>query len=188
MFEEENEFHLSNLGHREALELAEQLSATIVWQHLAEGSLIYADGADELEARLLNVEQAEPEYANHFILVSNFDDDAVERACRSRMQLAHGPVYNRYIRSLEKANRELHRRNNELARKMLMGAGAITSAKADAAAATFVSHLSDKLAALEAKYDEDITRRDDMIIAQRREILVLRQDALHPVPTSGPQR
>jgi 2-polyprenyl-3-methyl-5-hydroxy-6-metoxy-1,4-benzoquinol methylase len=180
MFEEENEFHVSSLGHRDVLELAERLSASVVWQYLSEGSLIYVDGTDELEASLINLEQAEPEYANHFILLSNLEDKEAKKACKSRMQLSHGPVYNRYIRSIEIANRELHRRNNELARKMLTG-NPMTPAKADAAAATFTARLSGRLTELEAQIKHqngEIDWRDDMIIAQRREILALRQQIL----------
>jgi SAM-dependent methyltransferase len=141
-FEEENEFHLTNFGHEEVRAAAERFDdALILYQHLAEGSVVLADGAGELESRLVHSDQGEPEWANHFIVVVGFDAEAVGRAQRVRAQLIVAPVYNRFMRSLELANTALRRRNAQLARGLL--------GRADSGAASFVSKLEQRVVELE---------------------------------------
>ncbi len=173
-FEEENEFHRSQFGYLEAVALADSIPNTVmVNQYLTEGSLICAEqAADDLDATLENLEQAEIEYANHFILVTNLDHDLAVRLS-ARAQILEAPTHNRYMRSLEIGNRELLRRNNELARKMMAGRSPTTS-KVDSAAVAFVAAFKDRIATLEA----DLAQREELVLAQRHEILELRQQLL----------
>jgi 2-polyprenyl-3-methyl-5-hydroxy-6-metoxy-1,4-benzoquinol methylase len=173
-FEEENEFHRSQFGYLEAVTLADSIPNTVmVNQYLTEGSLICAEQAtDDLDAALESLEQAESEYANHFILVTNLDPDLGARLT-ARAQILEAPTHNRYMRSLEKGNRELLRRNNELARKM-MGGRSPSKSKVDSAAVAFVVALEDRIAALEM----ELAPREELILAQRHEILELRQQLM----------
>ncbi|HEX4837186.1 MAG TPA: class I SAM-dependent methyltransferase [Solirubrobacteraceae bacterium] len=187
-FEEENEFHVTDFGYDEAMSLLNKLpDAVMVNQYLTEGSLIGPQGAEDLRSGLINLEHAEPEYANHFILTSNIDEKHVLGTYRVRSQLVEAPVHNRYMRNLEVANSELRRRNNELARKMLGGAAG-TFARAGSAAPSFVIGLNDRIEELSTRIAEletinqnqagDIAYRDEMILAQRHELLQLRQQLL----------
>jgi SAM-dependent methyltransferase len=195
-FEEDNEFHVTDFGYEEAVSLLSELpSGFMVGQYLTEGSLISPPGVESLNSRLINLEQAEPEYANHFLLMSNVDEKLVIGGQRARGQLAEAPVHNRYMRNLEIANGELRRRNNELARKMLKGK-AIEVARAGSAAPSFVNGLNDRISDLKmrgARLEEiiqnqagDIAYRDEMILAQRHELLEVRQ--LLIAPREEPER
>jgi 2-polyprenyl-3-methyl-5-hydroxy-6-metoxy-1,4-benzoquinol methylase len=180
-FEEENEFHRSQFGYLEAVALAGSIPNTvIVGQYFTEGSLMcIEEGTDDLDVTLENREQAEIEYANHFILVTNLDHDRAVRVT-ARAQIAQAPTHNRYVRSLESGNRELLRRNNELARKMLSGRAPATS-RADSAAVAFVTALRDRIATVEAELAQrqaELAQREELILAQRREILEIRQQVL----------
>jgi 2-polyprenyl-3-methyl-5-hydroxy-6-metoxy-1,4-benzoquinol methylase len=149
-FDEVNEFHITDFDYVGARDvLAAIPEATMLVQYLAEGSLIFADVETEgLDARLVNVEQAEPEYANHFLIAANFAPSETQRAIRSRMQLNHAPVYNRYMRNLESANAGLRFRNSELARK-LQAKSYVAAAKADSAAASLLNKVAGRLNELE---------------------------------------
>lgn len=184
-FEEENEFHRSQFGYVDAVELAASIPNTVmVGQYLTEGSLICAEKTtDGLDSTLENLEQAEIEFANHFILMTNLDR---ERAVRitARAQIAQAPTHNRYLRSLELGNRELLRRNNELARKM-MGGQSSAAAKADSAGVAFVAALRVRIASLEQSLvslqnglEAELAQREELILAQRHEILKMRQEML----------
>jgi 2-polyprenyl-3-methyl-5-hydroxy-6-metoxy-1,4-benzoquinol methylase len=145
---EENEFHVTDFGYDSATRaFAGFPDAVIVRQYLAEGSVIILDGAAELDARLHGVERAEPQYANHFILVSGVPAEALAGAHRGRMQLAMAPNYNRYMHDLERANVQLRRRNHELARGLLGKAGSAAPSyvqKAEARIAELEGQLSDQ--------------------------------------------
>jgi hypothetical protein len=191
-FDEDNQFHVTNFGYQEALELlAEFPGALMLGQHLTEGSLIRADKGSGLDSRLVNLEHAEQEYANHFLLIANFDEGHVLAAHRSRAQLVEAPVHNRYMRNLEVANTELRRRNNELARKMLRGA-VDGSARAGSAGSSLLLGFKTHIAELEEivqRQASDIGHRDEMILAQRHELLQMRQNTLAPAPPlSVPRR
>jgi 2-polyprenyl-3-methyl-5-hydroxy-6-metoxy-1,4-benzoquinol methylase len=187
-FDEHNEFHVTDFGYDEARDLLSELpDGVMVGQFLTEGSLIGPAGAEELDGRLVHLEQAEPEYANHFLITANAGEEEVLGAQRSRAQLVEAPVHNRYMRNLEVANAELRRRNNELARKMMMpGAGAF--ARAGSAAPSHLVRLNGKIDELTARIGElealsdgqagDIAFREEMILAQRHELLKLRQAQL----------
>jgi 2-polyprenyl-3-methyl-5-hydroxy-6-metoxy-1,4-benzoquinol methylase len=143
-FEEENEFHLTNFGLEEVRAAAERFDgAMVLYQHLAEGSVVFAEGATELDSRLVHSDQGEPGFANHFIVAVGFDPDAVRRAQRVRAQLIVAPVYNRYMRILEQANTQLRRRNAQLARGLI--------GRADSGAASFVSRLERRVQELEVE-------------------------------------
>jgi SAM-dependent methyltransferase len=151
-FEEENEFHLTDFGWDTAREAWEGFDdVVILFQHLAEGSVILADDADELDARLVHLDYGDPEFANHYIATVGFDPDAVSAAHRARAQLTVGPVYNRYMRVLERANAELRRRNAQLARGLI--------GRADSGAASFVSRLEQQ-AQESAKQIHELERRE----------------------------
>lgn len=145
-FEEDNEFHLTNFGWEEARAAWEGFdNAVMLFQHLAEGSVVLAEGADELDARIVHLDHGEPEFANHFIVAVGFDPDAVRVAHRARAQLVLAPVYNRYMRTLEQANAQLWRRNAQLARGLI--------GRADSGAASFVSRLERRVEELEAQLE-----------------------------------
>lgn len=145
-FEEDNEFHLTDFGWEEADAAWKGFdNAVVLFQHLAEGSVVLAEGADELDARLVHLDHADPEFANHFIVAVGFDPDAVRVAHRARAQLVVAPVYNRYMRVLEKANTQLRRRNAQLARGLI--------GRADSGAASFVSRLERRVEELEAELE-----------------------------------
>ena len=141
---EENEFHVTDFGYEEAgAAFAGFPDAVVVHQFLAEGSVIVIDRAGELDARLHGVERAEPQYANHFILVCGIAADVLGGAHRGRMQMAMAPNYNRYMQDLERANVQLRRRNHELARGLL--------GKAGSAAPSYVQKAEARIAELEGQ-------------------------------------
>jgi SAM-dependent methyltransferase len=116
-FAEQNEFHLTDFGFDEAMELADKLGgATVLYQFMAEGSLIRGEEGESLDAKRVLDEHGEPEYANHFILCANHDDRLDSSFPRARMQLALAPAYNRHMLALERANAELWRENVRLGR------------------------------------------------------------------------
>ena len=157
-FEESNEFHLTDFGWEEARAAWEEFdNAVVVYQHLAEGSVLIADGAEDLEARLVHLDQAEPEFANHYVAAIGFDPDVVRAAHRAHAQLVLAPVYNRYMKILERANTELRRRNAQLARGLI--------GHADSGAASFVSRLEQKVRKLEAELEREREKNEQMLAA-----------------------
>jgi len=157
---EENEFHLTDFGYEEAAAgFAGFPDAVIVHQFLAEGSVIVVDRAGELDARLHGVERAEPQYANHFILVSGIADALLGGAHSGRMQLAMAPNYNRYMQDLERANVALRRRNNELARGLL--------GKAGSAAPSYVRKAQARIAELEGQLADQRVLEHEIEIERR---------------------
>jgi len=145
-FEEDNEFHLTDFGWEEVHTVLDGFDdAVLLFQHLAEGSVVLARGSDELDARLVHLDYGEPEFANHFIIVVGFDAAAVQAVHRARTQLVLAPVYNRYMKILEGANVQLRRRNAQLARGLI--------GRADSGAASFVSRLEQRVKELEAELE-----------------------------------
>ena len=139
-FAEKNEFHITDFGFEEAMELFAQLGeAHMLYQFNAEGSLIRGEQAGPLDAEEVLPEHGEPDYANHFIACVNVDPAATGAVQTARMRLAVAPTYNRHMLSLERANRELWRENARLARGQL--------GKSDAAAATTLLRLQRELRA-----------------------------------------
>lgn|GEM_PF-2140677 len=138
-FAEENPYHVTDFDFRSTLSLTERFGdCRLLYQFHAEGSLIVA-GPDALPSGhvasdLRMPERAESEYANHYIGLVGFDDNAVDAAV-ARLRFAVAPAYNRYIRAIELSNRRLWRENARLARKHLGSArsgAAAMAAKLDA--------------------------------------------------------
>jgi SAM-dependent methyltransferase len=137
-FGEENEFHVTDFGFDEALELFAELGdSEVLYQFTAEGSLIRRDHPGALDVDGVLSEHGEPEYANHFVGCVNFGGDLGDAVPSARMQLAIAPAYNRHMLALERANRELWRENARLARERM--------GKSDAAAATTLFRLQREL-------------------------------------------
>jgi len=138
-FEEENEFHATDYGFEEMRAAAARLGGvTILEQHLAEASLLMPSrpaGELELHGRLAARDAGDAPWANHWLLLVNVDDGAVEGA-RARLGLAAGANHNAYMRQLEEANAELRRANTRLARRRL--------GVHDAAAASVLRRLEER--------------------------------------------
>ena len=155
LFEEENPYHLTDFGYEEATAAFARFPATVlVPQFLAEGSLMVApdpprsaDGGDpeEPEPALWLEDRREPEYANHFVFCVNCDFEAIAASHRGRLRLEAAPLYNRYMRFIERANRELMRTNSQLLRLRIGVSGS--------AAASYLA----KLEKARADHKEDVT-------------------------------
>ncbi|MFL5782594.1 MAG: class I SAM-dependent methyltransferase [Thermoleophilaceae bacterium] len=117
---EENEFHRTDfdLALVES-KLATLGDATVLYQYLAEGSLIQGRETGELEASALEPERGEPEWANNFVVLVNFEAAALPVGASARSYLAVAPNYTRYMIGLERANQELWRVNARLGRERL---------------------------------------------------------------------
>jgi 2-polyprenyl-3-methyl-5-hydroxy-6-metoxy-1,4-benzoquinol methylase len=180
---EKNEFHRTDFGQAEAeAAFAGFPDAVILHQYLAEGSLIVSGDASDLDARLHGLERAEPAYANHFLLVAGIAPSRLDAAHRARMQLAIAPNYNRYMQGLERANTQLRRRNNQLARALL--------GKADSAAPSYVKRTDERLAELDRRLEElDELRRGlglrDRRIQRLEEQLEFARGPQPPPPQAG---
>jgi 2-polyprenyl-3-methyl-5-hydroxy-6-metoxy-1,4-benzoquinol methylase len=165
---EVNPFHLTEYDHERLHETFDSFDdVTILYQFLAEGSLVRQADSDGENARVVAGERGEPEYANHFIVCVNFGE-ALPAADSGRAQLELAPVHNRYMRNLETANLELRRTNARLGRQWL--------GKGDSAAASLLAKLEAERAELEqhlSGFD-----RGDPETAERR-ALVRRIDQLH---------
>ena len=134
-FEEENPHHVTDYGYEQALAAFEKLGAShILFQFLAEGSLIRARHPGEPEGRFVLTEHGEPEYANHFIGLVNVEEAELP-VQDGRMQLEIAPLHNRFVRSLDHANRELRRANARLSRT--------TRGTFDSAAASILNRVGD---------------------------------------------
>lgn len=120
-FEEQNEFHVTDYGYEDARAAFERFGeVTLLFQYLAEGSLIRSDGgAPPAPPELVLDDHGEPEWANHFIACVNLSAALREPAASARMRLAIAPLHNRYVRDLERANRELWRENTRLAQERI---------------------------------------------------------------------
>ena len=186
-FAEENEFHLTDFGYDEATALAERLGgATVLYQFLAEGSLIQGARPEALDAETLLDERGEPEYANHFILCANLDDRLESSFPPARMQLTSAPFYNRHMIGLDRGNRELWRENARLARERL--------GKSDAAAATALFKLQRELRTRAERAEERNVSLESELDQLRRRLGELEaaaaaeQQAAVPRPRSRTQR
>jgi 2-polyprenyl-3-methyl-5-hydroxy-6-metoxy-1,4-benzoquinol methylase len=143
-FRESNPFHLTDFGYAEARTAFRRFGdVTMLYQVLAEGSVILAGDADgsDFRGRVGALEQAEPEYANYFIAIIGLRADAV-RQVTAELNLVATPNHNRYMLELERANEAYFRTNRQLARGIY--------GKHDAAAAIVVARVE----ALEAQLAE----------------------------------
>jgi 2-polyprenyl-3-methyl-5-hydroxy-6-metoxy-1,4-benzoquinol methylase len=131
---EDNPYHLSSYGYEDAVRLRDELAeASLLFQFLAEGSVIRGTEVSNSVSRLVASERGEPEYANHFIICANFGEAKAIAQASSRMHVEAAPVHNRYVSNLERANAELRLANAKLTRSLL--------GKADSAAASLVAEL-----------------------------------------------
>ena len=70
--EEDNPYHRTEYGYEAAIEaFAGFDDCLVLYQFLAEGSLIRSREGSDLAGRLVAMERGEPEYANHFIACVN---------------------------------------------------------------------------------------------------------------------
>jgi 2-polyprenyl-3-methyl-5-hydroxy-6-metoxy-1,4-benzoquinol methylase len=149
-FGEENPFHVVNYGYEDAVEVGSRFDhATILYQFVAEGSVIRSETPAELEVRFVEIERGELEYANHFVLCVNCGSK--ESGLTSpRLQLTATPAHTRYMRNLELGNAELRRANARLGRERL--------GVADSAAASIlarIERLTRELEELRVRIDEE---------------------------------
>jgi hypothetical protein len=134
-FREDNPFHVTDFGYAGARKAFARFGdVTMLYQVLAEGSMILADGVDgdAFRGRAAALEYAEPEYANDFIAVVGFAPGAVQQVT-AQLNLVATPSHNRYMLELERANAELRRTNRQLARGIY--------GKRDAAAGLVIARL-----------------------------------------------
>jgi hypothetical protein len=118
-FQEDNEFHVTNLDHEAAMAAFGELPGRrVLFQYTAEGAVIL----DEEEAaggtaQLLVPDRAEPEYANTYLCAVNVPaGDLAAAAGHMRFTLA--PHQTRELRNLARANHELWLTNRQLGRQL----------------------------------------------------------------------
>lgn len=134
-FDEENPYHVTDFDFELARSLFEDIAnVQMLYQFNAEGSLIRGADGSQLDTRPILEEYGKLDYANHFLACINFDEQAVEQAFGAKVYLTLAPTHNRYVISLERANRELWRTNQRIHRWRLFH-GAEDTPKADSAAA-----------------------------------------------------
>jgi SAM-dependent methyltransferase len=152
---EDNPYHLTDYDHRLVRSTFEGFPNLVIgYQFLAEGSLIRTVGGDEFEARFVEPERGEPEFANHFLICVNTLEELDAAADSANMHLEVAPVNNRYMLDLERANRELRIANARLARHHL--------GKSDSASATLlarVERLTNELDELRVRVRQEDERR-----------------------------
>ncbi len=163
-FKERNEYHLTDFGFDEAMEALGAIEgATMLYQHLAEGSIIGPAEGGALSGVSHGLEGADREYANTFIAVAGFPAEALE-AATARLEVVSAPNLNRYMIGLETANDELWRTNQRLLRQAY--------GSRDAAAAVAVEKIRD-LQRTVAKRDARI--EELTIVAKRNDDLYQQQ-------------
>jgi ubiquinone/menaquinone biosynthesis C-methylase UbiE len=131
-WDEVNQFHATDFSHASATELFEQVGADIILvQYLSEGSMIVdpQHPIPTLAPELHWPERVEAEYANHFVGLANLDSEVVRAALSARLSLAYAPTYNRHIRNIERANRELWRTNARLGRDAFARSGSAAAVR-----------------------------------------------------------
>jgi hypothetical protein len=104
-------------GYEEAMAVLDHFATpTVLYQFLAEGSLIRSADKAEPDGDLVLSEHGEVEWAACYIGCLNLDGRLAGLSDGAYMQLAVAPQYNRRVAELERANRELWRENGRLAR------------------------------------------------------------------------
>jgi 2-polyprenyl-3-methyl-5-hydroxy-6-metoxy-1,4-benzoquinol methylase len=115
MLDEENPYHTFDFGYDEAKAAFAGLpDTTFVYQFLADGSVMQAEEPDGSEGRFTLGEPGEREYAQQFVALVNFGERANETTAVMHVQA--DPLNQRYLTGLERANEELRRTNERLAR------------------------------------------------------------------------
>jgi SAM-dependent methyltransferase len=165
-FHEDNEFHVTDFGFDEARAAFDRFpSVSYLFQHIAEGSIILGEGrAQDFAGDVGALAQAEPEYANTFLVAVGFPPDATD-AVTAQLNLVATPNHNRFMLELEAANAELFRTNLRLSRGWL--------GKSDAAAASMqirFEELRARVVQLEARVVEldGIARHNDELYQRER--------------------
>jgi SAM-dependent methyltransferase len=127
--EEDNPHHLTSYGYEEMQAAFEGFDdLVLLYQYLAEGSLIGPGEGRELAGGIDLLERGEPEYANHFIACVGFADSPALADWTAQMHLNVAPLYNSHIARLAEANRQLWRTNAQLANERIGKAGAAAAA------------------------------------------------------------
>jgi SAM-dependent methyltransferase len=155
-FDESNEFHVTDFGYGEARAAFEDFGdMTLLYQFLAEGSLIRGSEPGAIAGDFVLEEHGEPEYANHFIACVNLSDELRAWPDSARMQLAVAPNYNRHVMNIERANKELWRENARISRHRL--------GVSDSAAAALLARVEEMRR--QKKAAEDHSRHLEDVIA-----------------------
>jgi SAM-dependent methyltransferase len=131
-WEEENPYHVTNFSLGSARQLLDRIGDNMLLvQNFAEGSLIVdpEDKAEQPTPELRWPERIEVEYANHFIGLVNVSEDDLMNAMSAKLELPYAPTYNRHIRNIEVANRELWRTNARLGWSAFTHSGAAAAAR-----------------------------------------------------------
>lgn len=110
--EEENEFHVFNYSRASAGELFDRIGEhSMICQYLAEGATVVADDSQALPSGATWFGRPDPEAASHFIGIFNAPGAGLE----SIGTLSIGrPLTSRYMKELERSNRELRLANGGL--------------------------------------------------------------------------
>jgi 2-polyprenyl-3-methyl-5-hydroxy-6-metoxy-1,4-benzoquinol methylase len=120
-FDERNEFHKTDYGYEEMSAVSERFpGAVVLSQYLAEASLIVGDDRkpmSELRGRLVDG-TGDTAWANHWLILVGIGVSDADRA-QAALSLAAAANQNQYMRILERANDELYRTNQRLARSRL---------------------------------------------------------------------
>jgi SAM-dependent methyltransferase len=175
-FAEDNEFHATEFGYEEALDLFARIGTpTIIGQYLTEGSALIAVGSTDDPATgeaQVTWDRGAPEWANHWIAVFHAEAGEVAQLA-TRFRVTARADTNAYIRSLEQANAELHRTNQRLAQGWL--------GSHSASAASAVDQVRDLQQRLEVE-KQVAFRNDELFQGLRRQLSEPRYrivDAIH---------
>jgi 2-polyprenyl-3-methyl-5-hydroxy-6-metoxy-1,4-benzoquinol methylase len=157
MFEEDNEFHVTDFDYESARELLSHIPGIVLLtQFLAEGSVITGAG-DTYCGPVGFPERGEPEYANTIIGVAGLEEATTTEAV-AHLNLAVVPNHNRYMLGLERLNRSLYAANSALANAHL--------GRSDAGGASVLDRLQHRIAEQEAEIaglKAHISANDDRI-------------------------
>lgn len=142
MFEEDNEFHVTDFDYASARELLSRIPGIVLLtQYLAEGSVIVGAG-DTYRGPVGFPERAEAEYANAIIGVAGLPEAATSEAV-AHLNFATVPNHNRYMLGLERLNRQLYAANSALANTYL--------GRGDAGGASVLDRLNHRIAQQDAE-------------------------------------
>jgi 2-polyprenyl-3-methyl-5-hydroxy-6-metoxy-1,4-benzoquinol methylase len=160
MLDEENPYHTFDFGYDEAkAAFAGFPATTFVYQFLADGSVIQPEEPNGPDGRFTLSEPGELEYAQQFIALVNFGERAEGEGTTTVMHVQADSLNQRYLSGLERANEELRRTNERLARGW--------RGVADSAAATLVARaqrLEEALA--EIQNQRRWTAEDDRMVEE----------------------
>lgn len=150
-FGEDNEFHVTDFDLLTARRLFADLpGATFAYQTHAEGSLIHAAAAGDVDARVAVGGEQDLDWANHFLILAGVDTDALLGHGDANLHLAVEPVSHRYLRQMERAGRTMWATNARLTRDRL-GVGAAGGASATLRGLDALAEAQRAVVALEAR-------------------------------------